>query len=125
MIKKEIGTTVQDYIQQKIVNIAKDKIMDEEQSVSEIAYELPQHFTSLFKKRTGYTPNEYKKSQLTENEKESKKTISTQVTLKPVLLFNPNSNNNSHNNHHSPSKSIPIFPVQLGHHLKVHTPYAY
>jgi AraC-like DNA-binding protein len=42
----------------------KEKIMDVNRSVSEIAYELgfkyPQHFTRAFKKSTGYTPQGYR-----------------------------------------------------------------
>jgi AraC-like DNA-binding protein len=64
MIKKETGKTAQDFIQEKIIDVAKDKIFERDKSVSEIAYELgfkyPQHFIRLFKKRVGSTPNEYR-----------------------------------------------------------------
>ena len=64
MIKKETGKTAQDFIQEKIIDVAKDKIFESDKSVSEIAYELgfkyPQHFIRLFKKRVGSTPNEYR-----------------------------------------------------------------
>lgn len=64
LIKKETGKSAQEYIQNKIIDIAKDKVFDHHKTVSEIAYELgfkyPQHFTRLFKKRVGYTPNEYR-----------------------------------------------------------------
>jgi AraC-like DNA-binding protein len=46
------------------MNLAKEKIMDQRKSISEIAYELgfryPQHFTRAFKKITGHTPHEYR-----------------------------------------------------------------
>jgi len=64
LIKKETGKTAQEYIQAKLINIAKEKIFDPGKAVSEIAYELgfkyPQHFTRLFKQRVGQTPNEYR-----------------------------------------------------------------
>lgn len=64
LIKKETGKTAQEYIQTKVIDVAKEKIFDPNKSVSEIAYELgfkyPQHFTRLFKQKTGHTPNEYR-----------------------------------------------------------------
>ena len=64
LIKKETGKSAQDYIQTKLINVAKEKVFDHSKSVSEIAYELgfkyPQHFTRLFKQRVGVSPNEYR-----------------------------------------------------------------
>lgn len=64
LIKKETGVSAQEFIQQKLIEIAKDRIFDPAKSISEIAYELgfkyPQHFTRLFKQKTGVTPNEYR-----------------------------------------------------------------
>jgi AraC family transcriptional activator of pobA len=54
LIKKETGKTAQEYIQSKIIDIAKEKVFDLNKSVSQIAYELgfkyPQHFTRLLNK---------------------------------------------------------------------------
>lgn len=64
LIKKETGKTAQEYIQTKLIEVAKEKIFDHNKSVSEIAYELgfkyPQHFTRLFKQKVGVSPNEYR-----------------------------------------------------------------
>jgi AraC family transcriptional activator of pobA len=64
LVKKETGKSAQEYIQTKVINVAKEKIFDQSKSVSEIAYELgfkyPQHFTRLFKQHVGHTPNEYR-----------------------------------------------------------------
>lgn len=64
LIKKETGKTAQEYIQSKVIDVAKEKIFDQSKSVSEIAYELgfkyPQHFTRLFKQKVGQSPNEYR-----------------------------------------------------------------
>lgn len=65
LIKKETGKTAQEYIQNKIIDLAKSKIFDTGKTVNDIAFELgfkyPQHFTRLFKQRVGYTPNEYRR----------------------------------------------------------------
>ena len=64
LIKKETGKSSQEYIQEKVIDVAKEKIFDSSKSVSEIAYILgfkyPQHFSRLFKQRVGCTPNEYR-----------------------------------------------------------------
>lgn len=64
LLKRETGKSALEHIQFKLINIAKEKIFDNTKSISEIAYELgfkyPQHFTRMFKKETGYTPNEYR-----------------------------------------------------------------
>jgi len=64
LIKKETGKSAKEYIQDKIISIAKTKIFDPGKTVNEIAFELgfkyPQHFSRLFKNETGYTPNEFR-----------------------------------------------------------------
>ena len=66
LIKKATGRTAQEYIQGKIMDVAKDMIIGTDKSVGEIAYSLgfqyPQHFSRVFKKCTGNTPNEYRYS---------------------------------------------------------------
>lgn len=64
LVKRESGRTAKEYIQSKLIDVAKERIFDSNKSVSEIAYELgfryPQHFTRLFKQRVGQSPNEYR-----------------------------------------------------------------
>lgn len=64
LVKKETGRSAQEYIQSKVIDVAKERVFDRNKSVSEIAYELgfkyPQHFTRLFKQKTGITPNDYR-----------------------------------------------------------------
>lgn len=64
LIKKESGKSAQEYIQNKVIEVAKERIFDTNKTISEIAYELgfkyPQHFNRLFKQRVGFTPNEYR-----------------------------------------------------------------
>lgn len=64
LIKKETGKTAQDYIQAKVIDVAKERIFDMSKSISQIAYELgfkyPQHFARLFKQRVGISPNDFR-----------------------------------------------------------------
>ncbi len=64
LIKKETGKSAQEYIQGKLIDVAKEKVFDTGKSISEIAYEMgfkyPAHFTRLFKQRVGQSPNEYR-----------------------------------------------------------------
>lgn len=64
LIKKETGNTALDYIQSKVIDAAKSIIFDSDKSISDIAHHLgfkyQQHFTRLFKQKTGMTPNEYR-----------------------------------------------------------------
>lgn len=66
LIKKETGKSAQQYITFKLIELAKDKILNTNLTVSEIAFGLgfqyAQHFSRLFKKNVGCSPNEYKKS---------------------------------------------------------------
>ncbi|HET9569946.1 MAG TPA: helix-turn-helix domain-containing protein [Bacteroidales bacterium] len=64
LIKKETGKSAQEYIQLKVIDLAKEKVFDTSKSISEVAYELgfkyPQHFSRLFKMRVGTSPMEYR-----------------------------------------------------------------
>ena len=66
LIKKETGKTALEYIQLKLIDLAKEKIHNPLLSMSEIAYGLgfkyPQHFTRLFKQQVGVSPKEYRES---------------------------------------------------------------
>ncbi len=64
LIKKETGHTAQEYIQNKIIELSKERILDPTFSISQVAYNLgfqyAQHFSRMFKRSVGMTPNEYR-----------------------------------------------------------------
>lgn len=64
LIKRDSGKSAQDYIQSKVIDLAKERVHDIDKSISQVAYELgfkyPQHFTRLFKQKVGVSPNEYR-----------------------------------------------------------------
>lgn len=64
LVKKQTGKSAQEYIQLKLIEVAKEKMFDRSKSISETAYEMgfkyPQHFARLFKQHVGRSPNEYR-----------------------------------------------------------------
>jgi AraC family transcriptional regulator, transcriptional activator of pobA len=64
LLRKETSTSAMEYIQAKVIDLAKERIYDRRKSISEIAYEMgykyPQHFTRLFKQRVGMSPQEFR-----------------------------------------------------------------
>ena len=64
LVKRETGKTAQEYIRLKLIGTAKERVLDPAKTIGQVAYELgfqyPQHFTRLFKKVAGCTPNEYR-----------------------------------------------------------------
>ena len=63
LIKKSTGKTAQEYIHNKIIEVAKLKLYESNKSINQIANELgfkyPQHFTRFFKQQVGSTPKEF------------------------------------------------------------------
>lgn len=64
LIKKETGSSAQEYILEKTMTTAKELLADPTMSISEVAYALgyqyPQYFSRAFKRVVGYSPNQYK-----------------------------------------------------------------
>ena len=64
MIRKQTGQTASEYIQNKLIERAKEALLGTDKTTSEIAYGLgfqyPQHLSRMFKRVTGYTPNEFR-----------------------------------------------------------------
>lgn len=70
LIKNETGRTAIDYIQQKMMDPAKDMLVRRDQSIGEITYYLgyqyPQYFSRAFKKIVGCSPVDYRRQALYE-----------------------------------------------------------
>lgn len=66
LIKRETGCSAQEYIQSKIIDIAKERILNLDKSIVEVSLELgykyPHHFSRLFKKKTGLSPIDYRET---------------------------------------------------------------
>lgn len=66
LVKKETGKSAKEYIQLKMLDVAKENLLHPEKSVSQVAYTLgfqyPQHFVRFFKKYEGVTPSQYRQS---------------------------------------------------------------
>ena len=64
LLKKETGRSAQDHIHFFVIEKAKTLLLNTSESVSQIGYGLgfdyPQHFSKLFKKKTGINPAEYR-----------------------------------------------------------------
>lgn len=64
LIKGGTGNSAHEYIHNKLIEVAKEKSFDLDNSVSEIAYEVifkhPHHGIPLFKNITGGTHKEFK-----------------------------------------------------------------
>jgi AraC family transcriptional activator of pobA len=64
LIRKETGRSALEYIQSKVIEVAKERMFDDHKTISELAYSLgfkyPQHFTRLFKQHVGHTPVGYR-----------------------------------------------------------------
>ena len=64
MIRRQTGRTASEYIQRKLIDRAKEALLSSDRTMSQIAYDLgfqyPQHFSRMFKRIAGCTPNEYR-----------------------------------------------------------------
>lgn len=66
LLKITTGRNTQQHIQDKLIEMAKERISTTGLSISEIAYELgfeyPQSFSRMFKAHTGLSPLEFRRS---------------------------------------------------------------
>ncbi|WP_317048030.1 helix-turn-helix transcriptional regulator [Flavobacterium sp. HTF] len=66
MLRSLIGKSTQQYIHEKLIEKAKERLITTELTIAEIAYELgfehPQSFSKLFKTKTNVTPLEFRQS---------------------------------------------------------------
>ena len=64
LLKRETGKTTLEHIHYFLIERAKNSLLNSSDSISGIAYSLgfeyPQHFSNLFKSKTGFSPKEYR-----------------------------------------------------------------
>ncbi|MDX5324822.1 MAG: helix-turn-helix domain-containing protein [Bacteroidota bacterium] len=67
LLKKETGMGAQEHIHSFMIDLAKTRLLGTAEPVSQIAYDLgfeyPQHFSKLFKNKTGHSPADYRRVQ--------------------------------------------------------------
>jgi len=65
LVRREIGLTAQEYIQQRVIDHAKTLLSTPSMTINEVAFALgftyPNHFSRLFRAREGLTPTEFRK----------------------------------------------------------------
>jgi len=66
LVKKETGKSAKEYIQLKMLQAAKEDLLNPDKTVTQVAYALgfqyPQHFVRFFKKYEGITPTQYRQA---------------------------------------------------------------
>lgn len=64
LLKVETGKSALDHIHTHLIEKAKNALLGSEATISEVAFELgfnyPQHFSKLFKSKTGISPSDYR-----------------------------------------------------------------
>lgn len=66
LLKIETGKSAKDHIHDYVIGKAKNLLLNSNNNINEIAYNLgftyPQHFSKLFKNKTGFSPSEFRHS---------------------------------------------------------------
>jgi len=64
LLRRETGKTTLEHIHYFLIERAKNSLLNSSDTISRIAYSLgfeyPQHFSNLFKSKTGFSPKEYR-----------------------------------------------------------------
>ncbi|MDE6871269.1 MAG: helix-turn-helix domain-containing protein [Bacteroidales bacterium] len=64
LVKQETSKTAQEYIQMKMISVAKERMLDPASTIKQIAeslgFQYPQHFVRFFKRQEGCTPKEFR-----------------------------------------------------------------
>ena len=64
LLRIETGSSAKDHIHAYLIEKAKTSLLNSNYSINEIAFRLgftyPQHFSKLFKAKTGYNPTDYR-----------------------------------------------------------------
>jgi AraC family transcriptional activator of pobA len=70
LLRSDTGASARDHIHRAVIEAAKARLLASDASTSEVAYALgfehPQHFSRLFKQKTGQSPGEWRRSARTD-----------------------------------------------------------
>lgn len=68
LVKKQTGRSPMEYIQAKVIDVAKEQLKSTDRSIGDIGYRLgfeySQHFSRYFKKIVGMTPKQYREREV-------------------------------------------------------------
>lgn len=66
LVKRLTGMSAKDYLSRKLLGMAKEQLMNPQKNITQVAdslgFQYPQHFVRFFKRMTGQTPSEFRKS---------------------------------------------------------------
>ena len=64
LVKREKGVSAKEYLRKKLLEAAKEQLLNPQKSISQVAqslgFQYPQHFVRFFKSMTGTTPGEFR-----------------------------------------------------------------
>lgn len=64
LVKRQTGKSAQEFIQLRMIDAAKEGLLDPQKTITQVAYSLgfqyPQHFVRFFKRQAGLTPGQYR-----------------------------------------------------------------
>ena len=64
LVKRETGVSAKEYLRKKLLEAAKEQLLNPQKSISQVAqslgFQYPQHFVRFFKSMTGTTPGEFR-----------------------------------------------------------------
>lgn len=65
LVKRETGVSAKEYLRKKLLEAAKEQLLNPQKSISQVAqslgFQYPQHFVRFFKSMTDMTPGEFRK----------------------------------------------------------------